>query len=54
MFHLLISFAVQPGSPAIAPTSFTYLVAAFAALGLSMELRRRASRDDTHVRRGRY
>ena len=42
MFHLLVSLAVNAGSPAIDPASFSYLVAAFAALGLSTEMRRRA------------
>ena len=43
MIHSLVSLAVQAGPPAIAPASFTCLAAAFAALGLSTELRRRAA-----------
>ena len=44
MQHLLFWFAAAAGSPGLNPTSSSYLVAAFAALGLSMELRRRATR----------
>jgi hypothetical protein len=47
MFHLLVSLAVQAGLPAIDPATFSYLVAAFAALGLSTEMRRRAARNES-------
>jgi hypothetical protein len=53
MHFPLLSFAAAAGSTGVNPASFSYLVAAFAALGLSMELRRRATRsDDTRLTRG--